>query len=147
MKTREPTTQPTSAIPPQPYLLPAEKTLTSMDCSMAPTRLRRRKRSSSQVMEYFVNTHTLGTIHPYRIPAKFLNFWIPSPLSAFGTDLQHIIHATYLASSSFWWPLPLQVQISYVDGPLGKSNYVVHNIVICFLYSQVYEAIALLFSL
>ena len=144
MKTREPTTQPTSAMPPQVTFTCGENTKVNglLDGSNK-VEEKEEEQFTGILCEY---THIRD--HPsIYMSAKFLNFWIPSPLSAFGTDLQHIIHATYLASSSFWWPLPLQVRISYVDGPLGKSNDVVHNIVICFPYSQVYEAIALLFSL
>ena len=42
----------------------------------------------------------LGTIHKSS-PQKFQLFWSPSPLSAFGTDLQHEIHATSPCTSAF----------------------------------------------
>ena len=49
---------------------------------------------------------------PYMKSAKLSEFWTPSPLSAFGTDLQYSIHATFLTTFSFGLT-PLTADVIY----------------------------------
>ena len=47
----------------------------------------------------------------------FFTFGAPSSLSAFGTDMQYIIHATSLTTSAFWGP-PYQCGSDVEEWPL-----------------------------